>query len=71
MKTEITRQLTMKEFKEESEGKHKFFRIKYRQYNHIIPVTREYQQKINIERILQSPATLEAKIWVTEMVDNG
>ena len=71
MKHVQTRRITPRELKEESESSLKFFRIKYTQYDDIIPKTREYQKKENVLRILDSPATQTAKIWVIELIDDG
>ncbi len=70
MKRERIRQITPKELANESEGRYKFFKIKYNQWDDIIPKTGEYQKKENVMRILDSPATTNAKVWVIEVVDD-
>lgn len=71
MKHEQIKRITPRELERESESSLKFFRIKYTQWEDIIPKTREYQKKENVMRILDSPATQTAKIWVIELIDDG
>lgn len=66
----IQRKIAPKELKNETEGKHKFFRIKYSQIDDIIPVTREYQRKYNVERILDNPLTRDVTLFVLEVTDD-
>lgn len=69
MKDVIQRELSIKEFLEESESKYKFFRIKYHQWDDLLPKQGDYQKKENVMRILDSPATSDVRLWVLELVD--
>ena len=66
----ITRKISYKEFKQESEGTFKFFRLKYYVYHNILPKTGEFQHKDDVERIINSPTTMSFELYVVEWVDS-
>lgn len=71
MNNEQIREIKPKELVNETESSWKVFRIKYQQWDDIIPKTREYKRKQDIIRILDNPVTTNARVWVIEMIDNG
>lgn len=68
---EVRRKITPRELQQESEHRFKFFRIKYMQLDEIEPRIREYQQKVNVFRILDNPITTSVELEVIEIVDDG
>ena len=70
-KRTIIKEIRPKDIKQEPEGRHKFFQIRYKQMGGVVYTTREYQKKSNVLRILDSPLTVDAKIKVIEIVDDG
>lgn len=69
---EIIKEISYKEFLNETEGKYKHFRIKYNKFhNEVYAHVRESQSKNEILRILESPAIKTYRIVVSEMVDDG
>lgn len=69
----IQRRISLDEFQHESEGTHKWFKIKFKQYNFDNPeivVQREYQRKYNVEWLLNAQTTYDPIIVVMEVVDD-
>ena len=65
------RKIKPRELKHEKEGSYIFFRIKYTEMGNVVPVTKEYQRKHNVERILDNPLTSNVDLFVLEIIDDG
>lgn len=70
-KREIRREIKPKDLQNETEGRFKFFRVRYKQWNEIMYRQGEYQRKRYVEQILDNPINSDISIEVIEIVDDG
>lgn len=70
----IEKEITLKEFKNESDGLFKWWHIEYTEENidsPNIPRVGEYHHKEDAKRIIGARTTRDPKITVIEVVDDG